>query len=106
LLHDRRIPGGSAQGKITKYAIKLDGTDGVAFGTVTIGCAIGFAGSVTVAIPGSPTYVEDGYVTNGYQARENKLVALDAGDVGYTVPIDAPNDDGLVFPLNGTAGSE
>jgi hypothetical protein len=103
LLHDRRIPGGSAQGKIIKYSIKLDGTDGVAFGTVTIGCAIGYGGSV-VAIPGDPTYVEDGYVTNGYQARENQLVPLDAGDVGYTVPIDAPNDDGIVFPLQGTAG--
>lgn len=103
LLHDRRIPGGFAEGKITKYAVKLDGTDGTAFGTVTIGCPIGYGGSVA-PVHGDPTYVEDGYVADGYQARENALVVLDAGDVGYTVPIDAPNDDGFVFPLRGTTG--
>lgn len=103
LIHDRRIPGGFAQGKITKYSIKLDGSDGTPYGTVSIGCAIGYGGSV-VAVHGDPTYVEDGYVTDGYQARENQLVVLDAGDIGYTVPIDATNDDGLVFPLRGRAG--
>ena len=71
---------------------------GKLIGTVTIGCAIGFGNPIS-ASPGSPTYVEDGYVVTGYQFYENQIEVLPAGDVGYTVPIDAPNDDGLVFPL-------
>ena len=30
---------------------------------------------------------------------DGQIVVLDAGDVGYTVPVDAPNDDGIHFPL-------
>ena len=49
--------------------------------------------------PGSPTYVAEAYVDAGYQFYANQIEVLPASDVGYTVPIDAPNDDGLVFPL-------
>ena len=45
--------------------------------------------------PGEPTYVEDDYVENDYQAYEGNVVVLGPGDVGYSVPIDAVNDDGL-----------
>lgn len=98
LLHDHRLPGGQAQGKIVKYSLALDGDSGKPTGHVEIACSIGYGGSVADA-PGEPTYVEAGYVGDGYQFMEGQVIALDAGDVGYTVPVDAPNDDGIHFPL-------
>ena len=98
LLHDHRLPGGQAQGKIVKYALSLDGDSGKPIGHVEIACSIGYGGSVA-GVPGEPAYVDTGYVDEGYQFMDGQIVALDAGDVGYTVPVDAPNDDGIHFPL-------
>ena len=95
---DTRLPGGSALGKIIKYGFSADGDTGKLIGTVTIGCAIGFGGAVA-DVPGAPTYVAEGYVGRGYQFYADQVEVLPASDVGYSVPIDAPNDDGLVFPL-------
>jgi hypothetical protein len=95
---DGRLPGGSALGKVIKYRFSADGDTGKLIGTGTIGCAIGFGGAVSVS-SGSPTYVAVSYVETGYQFYEDQVEVLPAGDIGYTIPIDAPNDDGLVFPL-------
>jgi hypothetical protein len=103
ILHDRRLPGGIATGKIVGYSIKLDGSDGAMFGEVTIACSIGYGG-VVEPVDGDPVYVEDDYVEYDYQQHEGGIVVLDAGDVGYSVPLDAPNDDGITFPLRGRAG--
>lgn len=97
-LFDDRLPGGSATGKITKYAISGDGPSGVIMGSVTAGCAVGYGGALE-AEDGDPLYCEEGYVAVNYQAYDNQVVVLDASDVGYTVPTDAPDDDGLIFPL-------
>jgi hypothetical protein len=96
---DPRLPGGNALGKIVKYGFSADGGTGKLLGTVTIGCAIGFGGAVT-EIGGTPAYVDEGYVGLGYQFYQGQIEVLPAGDIGYTVPIDTPNDDGLSFPLN------
>ncbi len=96
---DPRLPGGNALGKIVKYGFSAEGDTGKLIGTVTIGCAIGFGGSV-VEIGGTPTYADEGYVDLGYQFYQGQIEVLPAGDIGYTVPIDTPNDDGLVFPLH------
>jgi hypothetical protein len=95
---DGRLPGGSALGKIIKYGFSADGDSGKLIGTVTVGCATGFGGAVAES-PGVPTYVIDDYVSTGYQFYANQVEVLPASDIGYTVPIDAPDDDGLVFPL-------
>ena len=50
--------------------------------------------------PGEPTYAAEGYMARGYQAYANVEIALPASDVSYAPPIDAPNDDGLTFPLS------
>jgi hypothetical protein len=97
-LFDARLLGGSALGKIIKYGFSADGDSGKLIGAVTIGCAIGFGGAVAEN-PGVPTYVVDGFVSTGYQFYANQVEVLPASDVGYTVPIDTSNDDGLVFPL-------
>ena len=98
LLHDHRLPGGQAQGKIVKYSLSLDGDSGKPIGHVEIACSIGYGGAIASG-PGNPTYAEAGYVETAYQFMADQIVVLDAGDVGYTVPVDAPNDDGIHFPL-------
>jgi hypothetical protein len=99
LIHDHRLPGGRASGKIISYGFSCDGDTGLLIGTVTIGCPIGYGGFV-VEEPGEPTYCDEDYVGDDYQVYDGQLTVLDAGDVGYTVPVDAPNDDGLTFPLS------
>ena len=54
----------------------------------------------SLPVAGEPTYVEAGYVDDGYQFIDGQVVPLDAGDIAYTVPVDAPNDDGVHFPLS------
>jgi hypothetical protein len=91
---DRRLPGGQAVGKIISYAFSVDGATGTMIGSATIGCAVGYSGAIS-ELEGDPTYVDDDYVENDYQARQGHLVVLGPGDVGYSVPIDAVDDDGL-----------
>jgi hypothetical protein len=38
-IHDRRLPGGIATGKIVKYGFRADGSSGERIGSVTIGAA-------------------------------------------------------------------
>lgn len=95
---DPRLPGGVALGKIVSYGMSGDGNSGKMIGRVTIGCAIGYGNSVAAA-PGTPTYAEEGYMEPGYQYYADTVVALPASDVGYSIPVAIPNDDGLVFPL-------
>jgi hypothetical protein len=95
-LTDHRLPGGSAIGKIVGYSFEL--ADGKLIGSVTIGCAIGHGGA-TVAAPGVPTYVIEGYVDPGYQYYDGATIVVGAGFIGYTPPAANPNDDGLSFPL-------
>lgn len=93
---DRRIPGGNALGKIVGYRFSGDGDAGALIGSVTIGCPVGF-GQAVVADAGEPSWVETGWVEAGWQQMADQINVLPAGDVGYSVPIEGPNDDGLNF---------
>jgi hypothetical protein len=97
-LYDPRLPGGAATGKITSYTIEADG-EGKQIGTVEIGCAVGFGGSVST-IAGTPEYTAGtGYMLPGYQRYDGGNYVLAEEDVYYTPPAYAPFDDGLQFPL-------
>lgn len=103
---DDRLPGGMAIGKVIGYTFSADGSTGAVKGNVTIGCAIGYDGAIA-AVPGTPDYVDNGYVDAGYQTASGQVVVFPDSDVGYTPPTDLPNDDGLHFPLSkDAAGSE
>ena len=97
-ISDDRIPGGVASGKVIAYKIIAQGNTGRLYGEVTIGCTVGNAGHVAL-VPGTPTYVEDGYVDTGYQLYDGQVVTFGAEDIGYTPPVEQATDDGLVFPL-------
>lgn len=90
-LNSPQLPGGTATGKVVKYSFEIDGS-GKPKGTVTIGCAIGYGGSVA-ASPGTGHYAAPGYMAPGYQYNSGRVTLLSTGDVGFTFPPTQPNDD-------------
>jgi len=96
LIHDDRIPGGVATGKVMSYKFSLDGDSGEAIAEITIGCAVGYGGSYT-EIPGNPTYVDEPYVDKEYQEYESEVVLSTTSDVLYSMPPYQAFDDGLDF---------
>ncbi len=99
ILHDPRVSGGEAIGKIISYDINGTGDTGEFVGRVTIACAVG-TGVAIMESGGTPDYVEDGYVDAGYQTRTGEIVfASSAGDVGYAPPHLDLNEEDLVLPL-------
>lgn len=96
LLHDHRLPGGGASGKIIKYHFTLDGSTGAAIAEITFGSAIGYGGSYSVA-PGDPSWVDDGYVDREWQEYINEIKLTDTQDVQWTIAPSGIFDDGLDF---------
>lgn len=98
-LHDRRLGGGIATGKLISIEFTCDGATGRETCRAQIGCAIG-KDNVITPVAGSPTYCDEDYCDPDYQYHADSVVVVgDASDVGYTVPVFVPNDDGLLFPL-------
>jgi hypothetical protein len=97
VISDPSLPGGVAGGKIKSYTLSANGDSGQFICEITIGCSIGRGGSITVA-PGSPTYVEAGYVAPGYQVYDNAFVMPVAGEVAFKSINGLPcDDDGFDF---------
>ena len=99
-LHDSRIPGGVALGKVTRAELSANGDTGEVKCHVTIGCAVGRGGAVEQVI-GEPVYIDRDYIEDDYQQFTGQTIVLpDLTDVGYSPLVAAPNDDGLVLPLD------
>jgi hypothetical protein len=92
-LFDRRLPSGSATGKVKSYRLSV--SEGRMLGEFTIGCCIGNGDPSTAAI-GVNAYVDDGYVAAGYQVIAGGQVMLLSDELAYQ-PLDefAVDDDGL-----------
>ncbi|RVD13023.1 MAG: hypothetical protein EOS73_26300 [Mesorhizobium sp.] len=92
---DARLPGGEATGKIIAYTLSV--ADGKLLASVTIGCTVGKGNTVTT-VPGTPVYVDDGYVATGYQLYAGQTFMPVAGEVTYEeFGQIMPNDDGVDF---------
>lgn len=90
---DRRVPGGTATGKVKAY--KLAVSDGAMWGEFTIGCSIGNDDAPSAAV-GVPSYVEAGYVDLGYQVMSGGQTMLAGSDFAYQTLDDFTiTDDGL-----------
>jgi len=98
-VQDPRLPGGEATGKIIAYS--LTAAHGRLECLVTIGCTVGQGNTVT-ASPGTPDYVEDGYVEDGYQTTTGRVIMPIAGEVTYDDFSDQPIDDDGVDLFNMT----
>lgn len=94
LIHDHRLPGGEAAGKVVAYSFSLDGDDGEPKAIITMGSAIGRGGSHTPETS-DPTYVEVGYVNDPYQYLIHGTTLLPTSDIQYSIELVEPQDDGL-----------
>jgi len=98
-VHDTRLGGGVATGKLIRIEHSCDGRSGRETCKARIGCAIG-KDNVIEAVEGSPSWCEADFAGPDFQVYEGATKVLsDASDVGYTPPVFKPNDDGLIFPL-------
>lgn len=86
-----------ASGKVISYKLVADPENGRAFGQVTIGCAVGNGNELHVS-SGSQVYVIN-YVDPGYLQIKDGQNVVSTNDVGYTPPVPATIDDGLIFPV-------
>ena len=98
LLHDLRLPGGQVLGKITEYHIKADGDKGEMIGTVQIESTIGKSNSIVVS-DGDPSWVDENYVSHGYQFYSDTTVALPSGDATIIAPPTYLDPTQMVLPL-------
>lgn len=97
LIHDWRIPGGEASGKVAARSIALNGDTGVLECSVRLGCPIGKGGEATV-IEGTGLYVDAAAMGPDLQEFEGRQVLIDTDtSVGYAPPPFNPNDDGVDF---------
>ncbi len=98
-LHDPRIAGGVALGKIKHVELSVDG-GGAAIAHVTLACCAGLGTSIST-VTGTPTYVATGYMDVGYQLYSGVTTVLPSStNLGYAPPVYTSNDDGLSFPLD------
>ena len=96
-LHDPRIAGGTALGKI-KSAVLSVSDSGIAGCQVTIACTAGYGNAVDEQ-PGDPTYVDAGYVDDWQQYDNVTVVLPTTTDLSYAPIVYGAADDGLTFPL-------
>lgn len=96
-LIDNRLPGGEATGKVTAYTLSARGDEGEIKAEVTIGCTIGYGVALGAAAAGTPTYVNDNYVDEGYQQETGGQATLIAGELLYEDfdNLDITDDDGV-----------
>lgn len=78
---DPRLPGGQGTGKVTRYALSVDGDSGEAKAEITVGCTVGRGNSVTPD-PGEETYGEPDW-SNDYQAMDGATLDAGTGDILY-----------------------
>lgn len=97
LVHDPSLPGGQALGKVRTVDLDFDG-GGRFSGKIGLACAVG-TGVAVEEVAGTPSYVDASVLGPDLQVFEGRFVALPSGDLAYTPPVNAVNDDGLVFPL-------
>jgi hypothetical protein len=95
-LIDNRLPGGEAIGKVTQYTLSASG-EGEIQAEITIGCTIGYGVALGAAATGTPSYVNDNYVNDGYQQRTGGQATLIAGELLYESfdNFEVTDDDGV-----------
>lgn len=99
LIHNPRLPGGQALGKVIRINHSLDGDTGAALTKITMACAIGKGEAPYSTAAGSPVYCSTSYVGADYQQFTNVIELIDpsAADLAFTVTPYIPDDDGIDF---------
>lgn len=95
-IHDHRLPGATAGGKVIAYSFSLDGDRGEPKALITMASTIGYGDSHTPETS-DPTWVADGWVDDPWQYRVHGTTLLPTSDVQYSIELVEPQDDGLNF---------
>ena len=93
-LTHRLIPGGIASGKV--IALRMAYSADEHFAEITIGCCVGRGGTL-VANAGEPTYVDNDYVEEDYQARTGEQREVLPGLIYNSYDDAVIADDGYNF---------
>jgi hypothetical protein len=92
---DDRLPGTTVTAKVKSYTLSLNGDQGDMVCAITLGASVGNGGTIS-EVAGTPVYVADGYVDEGFQVYSGATTAVVADEVTVedyaSVPI---NDDGV-----------
>jgi len=94
LIHDPRIPGGAAQGKVTAYKLSLDGATGAALANITIASAVGYGGAHTTSA-GTPSWVDAAWVGADWQQYNEVVNLTETSDITFEMPPTGTFDDGV-----------
>jgi hypothetical protein len=94
-----KVPKGYIWGKITDYEFIVDGPAGLVDLKIEIKATIGKGVSVEEDA-GEGDYADSDLFEPGVQEMIGAITGISTGDVGYSPPLDAPNDDGITFPLS------
>lgn len=95
-LIERRLPGGTATGKIVGYTIFADGSTGKRGGTINVACTVGHGGTIEAAA-GTNDYIEDDYIESDAYTRTGQIDAIGT-DMGYSWP-DVGMDEDTLLPF-------
>lgn len=97
LIHNPRLPGGQAVGKIINKAYSVNGDNGQAIATLTMACLIGKGEVGYTASVGTPTYGSTDYMGPDYQQFNSVVSLIDptVNELAFTVDEYVPQDDGL-----------
>ena len=103
-VHDDRLPGGTATGKVTQITHSLNGDSGEAIATITIACAVGYGGSLSGSA-GTPNWIDEGYIDQEYQEYVNEVSLVETSDVTWYIPPFTAFDDDVDFIKGLTPGN-
>jgi hypothetical protein len=94
LIHDPRIPGAQAIGKVVAYTLSLDGSTGAAIANITIASAVGYGGTHDTS-PGEPTWVEAAWVSPDWEQYTGVVGQTSTSDITFEMPATETFDDGI-----------
>jgi hypothetical protein len=87
-------------GKVTSYSLILNGDTQEWKTKITIAGSVGLGGHASIVFGSAQDYGDYDYDDDLYQHPYGISATLsDNQDVSYAQPLDAPNDDGIVFPI-------
>lgn len=97
LLHNPRLPGGQAVGKVISIEHSLSGDEGAAITKVTMACTIGKGEAAYTVSAGTPTYGSTDYMGADYQEFTNTVELIDPSipDLSFVVNAYEVQDDGI-----------
>lgn len=97
LIHNPRLPGGEAAGKIISIAHTLSGDEGAAITKITMACCVGNGETAYTSTVGEPQWAVAEWAGPDYQVFENSIELIDPSisDLAFTIDTYTPNDDGI-----------